>query len=293
MEVGNDGTRPVAPICTGVMEGLVPETVLVGVLDRWTTVTPEVVAGLRKTSAILAKIPVGKGRVIVDQVNWEDEKAFAVGFQYITSLLTNLRIEFNHRVPAVRSMTGLFFPLSLKGWINHTLRTDLSGTPGPLPEGVNNLAALPSGPSVPIGDVPFDIGGLVVLRSPTHAPSTPAKVTGLRVDRKVNKLHFLHGCAWCGEGKVFAYVIHRADGTTETVAVAGGKNVLDWWMASWPLPGATVAWQGKNEVHMPITLYRVEWKNPRPEVTVASIDVVGEDGEAIPFVVGITAETRK
>ncbi len=290
---GQDGSKPVLPFCDYVLEGVAPEHVLVAALAKWDTPSVEVIAALKKTAAVLVKIPVGKGRIVIDQANWDNPLAAQVGFQYAVSLLANLGIRFLDIVPeANANVSRSFVPISLKKVINHNLRTDLSGTPeGKLPEGVNNLAQLPLGSNVPISGIPFDISGMVVLRSPDHAPEEPKRVDGILCDLKADKLHFLHGAGWCG-GKVLSYIIHYEDKTFATLDVVDGKNVMDWWSSPLGLPAAKVGWLGRNEVHMPVCVYLVEWHNPKPKMKISSIDLISSETGAIPFVVGVTAEVK-
>jgi len=58
--------------------------------------------------------------------------------------------------------------------------------------------------------------------------------------------------------------------------------------------GTTVAWRGQNSWASPpdwkILLYGFHWRNPQPDVEIATIDFNSAMTMAAPFLVAITAE---
>jgi len=85
-----DVTKSVAPICHHVLGNLGTAKVLVVGLPGWSMVTPELEKQLKTNSVALAELTVGKGKVILDQVLWEQPAAAIIGFQYAAQLLANL-----------------------------------------------------------------------------------------------------------------------------------------------------------------------------------------------------------
>jgi hypothetical protein len=164
----------------------------------------------------------------------------------------------------------------------------------------NNLGSLPRGTQTFAG-VKFHIGeGLMQLGS-SRVKGKP-KMTGIKVGRTLEKLHFLHATAFsAADGTVIArYVVHYDDKSKAEVEVAYGKDVVDWWA----YPGqqaptrAKEAWEGQNEAakgfDAKIKLYLTTWKNPHPKKKIASLDYVATAAETdvAPFCVAITADDK-
>jgi hypothetical protein len=97
--------------------------------------------------------------------------------------------------------------------------------------------------------VKFKIGAKYIHLGSTMMPEMPAKAEGIKVGRAVTKLHLLHGTGWSTEDDavVGEYVVTYEDGTSVTVPIRYGKDVVDWWYDdSSPEPSAAkVAWKGE------------------------------------------------
>ena len=188
-----------------------------------------------------------------------------------------------------------FTPIDLAPHANQRL-TD------PFPGGVsgNDLAFLPAGRHVFAG-IDFLVGAGVVHLGSARVPG-PDRVEGIRVGRRVGKLHFLHACA-CGyntpDGTVLGqYVVRYDDRTTAEVPVVFGEDVRDWWS----YPGgkgptrARVGWEGDNAAlkgtGIRVSLSVTTWDNPHPQKEVAGLDYVAATvmTDAAPFCVAVTAE---
>src|SRR5262249_39052049 len=81
--------------------------------------------------------------------------------------------------------------------------------------------------------VQFDLRGIVQL-SCAHqdmAWDFPAKVEGIRVGCRCQRLHFLQAASWEDERgtAIGEYVIHFADGQVELVPLIYGENSISWW----------------------------------------------------------------
>jgi hypothetical protein len=190
-------------------------------------------------------------------------------------------------------------PLDLKPFLNQKMKDAFHGDP----RADNTLAALPTGKQT-FGGVKFVIGDGVVQLGSARVKG-PEKVEGIKVNRFLTQLHFLHSCG-CGgtdpEGTLIGkYVVRYDDKTTADIDIAYGTDVVDWWV----LPGqkdaakGKVGWEGQNEaqkaagtgakIHLTLTT----WENPHPKKKVASIDYVSAvKCQAAPFCVAITAEDR-
>lgn len=163
----------------------------------------------------------------------------------------------------------------------------------------NNLASLPAGLKT-LGGVKFRIGKRLIRLGNEKVNEKFQKVEGVKVERMVGKLHFLHGTEHnVPDGTIIGkYVVHYADKTKAEVEVAYGRDVVDWW--AYPdqaaLTTGKLAWEGENEpaktYNAKIRLYLMTWKNPHPKKQVVSLDFVATatTTQAVPFCVAITAE---
>jgi hypothetical protein len=195
--------------------------------------------------------------------------------------------------PASQPKLVSFAPLDLRARTNHKSKNSFHS--GQYPG--NTLASLPAGKQKLRGIV-FQVGDGVIQLGSMQLPNKPAKVWGILVDQKFSKLHILHATAYSEEPykRIGAYTVHYEDGTSATLPIVFGKDVLDWWKNPGdPEPTrGKVAWEGKNEAvkgsRTTIRLYLTTWKNPHPEKTVSRIDYASTMTNCAPFCVAITAE---
>lgn len=123
--------------------------------------------------------------------------------------------------------------------------------------------------------------------------------TGLQVGRLVRKATWLQGTLWEAKpGEVAGELVwHYADGTNARVPLVYGKTTARFWADRQQLKTEKnfpeAVWQqaesarevGKERV---LRLYQQAWANPRPEVTVTTLDFVSNRASpAGPFVVAI------
>jgi hypothetical protein len=88
-------------------------------------------------------------------------------------------------------------------------------------------------------DVPFRIDGAILVGpGETEGELTGGKVTvarsvtGIPVERKAERLYFLHGTHFGSRmerAKIGAYVVHYADGMKTEIPIRDGVDVADWW----------------------------------------------------------------
>ena len=187
-----------------------------------------------------------------------------------------------------------FSSIDLQPWANVKLDEDFhSGQ-----YAGNNLTALPAGKQTLEG-IPFTIGkSLVQLGSRIDKPD---KIEAIKVNRKCGKLYILHATGYQADEDtpIAEYTINYEDGTSVTIPVVYGKDVLDWW--KYPFSGeptrGKVVWNGENEpakkeFDATIRLYMTTWENPKPNLKITSIDysTADKDTQCVPFCVAITAE---
>jgi hypothetical protein len=197
--------------------------------------------------------------------------------------------------------------ISLNSRLNCSLAEAIDGPPE---AAANNLASLPRGIHVFAG-VPFDVRGRIQLAGRALLETRtqfPAKVKGIAISRKVQRLHLLHAATSLKDellGKPIAgLVLHFADGSQERIPIIAGDHVLDWWgpiyqtgAASQRKPSSStseLAWVGINpwiareQPDFSLRLYRSTFDNPHPDREVATVDLVSTLTDAAPFLVGIT-----
>ena len=147
--------------------------------------------------------------------------------------------------------------------------------------------------------VPFDFirpdqnddRAVLMLRS-TRLPDLPDAVRGLDVGCKAEALYFLHAGAWVAkDAEGFRYVVHYADGTSETAPMVGARDFGDWWIDTRRIGLASTARCRTGWVNSENKGFHVlRWENPHPEKTIATIDVESACGETIPIIEAITVE---
>ncbi len=142
-----------------------------------------------------------------------------------------------------------------------------------------------------IGAYRFDISGAVMLRGARAAVSDlPTRAT-MELGRKADALAFLHTTGWPGalaRETVGRYEIEYADGTRLTQPLEYGRHIRAWTdtlpTSMIPAPG----WTGQTADGLEVNLPVLEWKNPRPTVTITSVTLVSEGKNANPTLIGLT-----
>ena len=199
--------------------------------------------------------------------------------------------------------------IDLKPYLN----TALTDSPAsPIGNMDDNMAELPSGTNVFAG-VPFDVKGSIQLNGAVMSlfkKNYPNQVGPIGINRPCAKIHLLHGCnAILSRDfgrSVAKLVLHYADGSTSEIFMVAGKHLFDWWAPLFTTgvdprflqtaPGTERAWTGSNpyiKANRPdesLVPYKSTFDNPRPAVTLASVDYVSTITEVAPFLVGLTVE---
>ena len=172
----------------------------------------------------------------------------------------------------------------------------------------NNLAGLPKGESV-FGDVKFKIDEKLIQLGCKYVKDKPDKVEGIKVDKKFKNLYLLHATGFGAFGSrgdplyindgtaIGKYIVKYEDKSEEIIPIVYGEDVRDWFNhdQSKAASRGKVVWEGENEFAKQfgatLRLYLTEWKNPKPDKKVVSIDFAREgDSVAAPFCVAMTAE---
>lgn len=174
----------------------------------------------------------------------------------------------------------------------------------------SSLGPLPGGEQT-FGGIKFKVGdGLLQLGS-TILDMKPEKIVGIKVDARCAKLHILHATCFGGGPNTVGSPLHVKDGTTigeyrvtfedkstAAIPIVYGQDVRDWFYveAEGGPDRGKIAWNGENErakeVGAKIRLFQTEWKNPKSDSKLVSIDYIGRKTEppAAPFCVAISLE---
>jgi hypothetical protein len=166
----------------------------------------------------------------------------------------------------------------------------------------NDLGALAPGVQN-LGGVDYDVRGIVQLAS--KAPTAnryPTNVTGIQVNQKCEKLHFLHAAAFGhppDEGKkIGVYILHFAASQMRMeVPIVYGADVRDWHYWSGEKDEAStlkVVWKGQNTTSTKaksyVRLFETTWTNVASNIELQSIDFVSTMSQPAPFLLAVTLE---
>ncbi|MBN8523838.1 MAG: hypothetical protein J0M02_00735 [Planctomycetes bacterium] len=264
---------------------------------------------------LLVAVPLGRGRILIDQLAWD--RAAAAEPERIARIAGCLA----HNIGAggeIRSARAYRFRhVDLARFANRGFVDDRmgDGVGGWTDQGDNDLRyflvnhtgivggmavagqAFPA--SANLAGVDFGLvdpaanhgRSVLTFRAEGHDPTALDAVRGIPVGAKADRIWFLHTGAWSssgGRGRLVArYDIVYSDGSRASADVRQGQEIADWWHPE-PLPGAAVAWTGRNDRHAPIGLYSMPWDNPHPEREIASIDVIGGLAQTQLVLVSIT-----
>ena len=145
----------------------------------------------------------------------------------------------------------------------------------------NDFSAIPKGKQCAAG-IDFEIidptenhGKSCIGIKGTRAPYYPAQVKGIQVGgKKYGRLFFLHTAAWVtGKQKIGVYRIHYTDGSHADCDVVTEQNLGDWYRV-FPLSDAKIGLEFVGGLGHPVCAFVTEWRNPHPEKSIASIDVL-------------------
>ena len=166
----------------------------------------------------------------------------------------------------------------------------------------NDLAEVPQGLQTMAG-VEFDVRGVVQLSASglrgTERDIYPASVNDIPINRKVARLHFLHGAVWheALRVNVGSYVLHYADGQARELPLVYGVNIEDFWRYEThqdQMTNTVVAWAGENadirRFKGTIGILKMVQDNPLPEVEIKSIEFTSAMSKSAPFLIAITVE---
>jgi hypothetical protein len=189
-------------------------------------------------------------------------------------------------------LTGKYNALLSEQW-----HPDANG----LPSGVNHLDALPRGVQK-LGGTDFDVRGVIQLTG-TQAEfaggAFPESQPGIKIGQKCKQLTMLQATGWRTEDgtTIGTYVLHYVGGAQATLNIVYGVDARDWWLSSGEpkeAKSATIAWTGSNSAAdgagSSLRLFKRTYDNPKPDLTIETIDFVSTQSESAPFLIAVTLE---
>ena len=169
--------------------------------------------------------------------------------------------------------------LDLSAYYTSSLDTTMYAELADLPRGLRNLAG-----------TLWDLRGFVSVAQGQAANHIPV---GLRC----RQLHFLQstGGFFTRDGhEVAHWLVRYADGSAVEWPLIYGDQLRDWWWNyGYPREAnqAVIAWEGHpNVLANGVRLFKSTWTNPRPEVEIQELSLVGGDVNASTSVFAITAD---
>ena len=235
------------------------------------------------------EVPLGKGRIVIDQVKWEvpekEKNDYGSPMRVASMLLSNLGIV--ERLPAPKPALPkdvTFETLDLAALVNRGLRDDKAG---------DGIGWLDWGPEqdlrdFPTGDinfgVPFKVAkgdkNAIVLRvNPDFVKSLadcPESVEIPVARKNVAGLVFLHTGAWTSGLKPYGWrEVCYADGTKEVMAL-NNTNFASWnhghdQFSDEEGTTTNVAWKGACKYYPVTRVYMTTWVNPHPEKEIVKV----------------------
>lgn len=217
----------------------------------------------------------------------------------LASVLRNLKASFASRTTIIAGgrMTGT--PIDI-----HEKATTYKDGRGWFGGGAPTFESLPSGRHTLAG-VPYDVYEMetspvpqVLMLGGAQGPQgLPREILDIPVGRKADALFFLHTAKLTNPGEtgaeLFRYRIRYADGQSVEVPVCVGQQIGAF-VADAPkaLPGAALAWSNRAPDGRTLAAYALQWDNPRPDVAIAAVDMVGlQEGRGAPVLLALTAAT--
>ena len=252
----------------------------------------------------LVAYPRGEGGVFLNQIKFMEDEPYKENVGKKRNLtgviLRNMGVGSETKVVPVPGVNIRYRTLDITDYCNRHVKPERGQQAWFGGEGMD-LRNLPMGEHE-MGDVLFHtvdyatapVPDCIMLSADEDLPGLPKKVEGIQVGQKSDFVFFLQAARvrrgissrareHIGSSKrpyfhptITRYVVHYADGETATAPMILEKNVQHWLQEDpTPLPGAPVAaavpLPGGPDVKG--VLYAMQWKNLRPDVEIASIDM--------------------
>jgi hypothetical protein len=268
-------------------------------ISVWSATDEETMGRLGKLYDLAYSANTAWSATCQDELRWTFDRRIA-------SLLPGIRARLSGQRAALAAPAPQGTPIDL-GQYASAPRRDTTGV-----RGRYDLSSLPSGRTTLRG-LPFHLGEGVILAENGEARGTRAtQPVTIPIPARAAALVFAHSCTAMARidraigprPTIARYTIEYDDRTTEVVDIAYGHHVAEWnrrhgaplgsrfyrhagYVATYPVDPL---WQGKTANGEDVTLYGLEWVNPRPEVQLRAlhIEAVECGTDAALLVAGVT-----
>ncbi len=258
----------------------------------------------------LVQYTQGPGSVVLCNLKFQETEAVPANATkkraILAAVLRNLKAPFSGG-PVVLAGGNLdYSPLDIHA--KATTYKDERGWPG---NKQHNLKSLPPGEHLFAGvryvvyEMPTSpVPQLIMIAGKNAPPGLPDRIDAIPVNTRTDALFFLHAARLEPRpnnsdtrsrkaSELCRYVVHYEDGQSVEVPVIAGIDI-DHLIQRSPksLPGAQLAWTARiDNSEDSAAVYSLQWNNPRPGVTVKSVDLVpGTDRDrGVPALIAITA----
>ena len=255
----------------------------------------------------LMQYPKGAGGLVLCNLNFKDAEAVPANATkkraILAALLRNLNAPFAGKT-IIAGANLQYAPLDIgkqstqfrneRGWFG-----DKNFTFAALPTGAQTFA----GVQFNVYDFPTSpVPNSIMLGGNGVPNNLPDKVKDIPVHRKADALFFLQSARIDQrmndddrkKNKRFEmarYVIHYADGTSETLPLYSEIDVENYRQKSpTAIPGAQIGWTKAYDNGEFAVAYVKQWTNPKPDTEITSFDLeYGPDKRGVPVLLAVTA----
>ncbi|MGI6494478.1 MAG: sugar-binding domain-containing protein [Kiritimatiellia bacterium] len=259
----------------------------------------------------LVRYVKGPGGVVLCNLKFQEHETVPINKtkkrKILATVLRNLKAPFDEDGSVIVGAPLAFSPVDI-----HTKATTFKDEKGWFGDRARTFAALPAGRGKYAG-VEFDVYEMptsptpqvLMIRGDGAPGDLPERITGIPVNRKADALFFLHTAKLAKRMSpheraehtahvLFNYVVNYADGQKIEIPIRAELDIGHY-VQKTPsaIPGAQLAWtapyDGGSE-HA--AAYAKQWDNPRPDVEIASVDMIPVDpSRGAPALLALTAAT--
>ncbi len=136
----------------------------------------------------------------------------------------------------------------------------------------------------------FSLGTAVALRSTHRRAQTYPQAVDIELDIRAGSLAFLHTTGWSAPtgSQVGRYLVHYADGGTDTIPLVYGENIAAWTETSVSSINLLQGWSGRTPNGLPVAVNAFFWTNPQPGKVIESVEFISNGLLANPVLLGLT-----
>ncbi len=256
----------------------------------------------------LVEIPVGKGKLVVDQIRWDtaNKKLERLTSRVVSGLMAGLNVKVAPYVPPRDLPADIVYkPVDLSAFLNRGFKDDVGddgkgGWPDQGPKA--DMHDFPTGDQN-FGGVPFHIGKeprtCIVLKSNSRPlPELYPDEATIPLGYPVEGLCFLHSTSWGAQAPTGIYDIQYTDGTSAQIVLVENENIFGWTRvpAEFPRERGTrsrVAWTGTSVIFPVICVCQMLWVNPKPDVPVKAVRFANPEKNMCPVLIAMTAAIKQ